>query len=188
VVIRNPWPQTISGSLRFVGPASWSISPGKHLFSIAAGQSARFPVVLSFPFTEEAGDKDLTALFEFNADKPYAVELDAPMELGLEDIEFEATLSLERPAGGGPADAVVLAVIKNTGEADRALYVFVSLPGHRRDERIIPRLEPGQTVIRRFRIDGAGPTLQDAAQLRTGVRETNGPAVLNRVLRLEDAR
>ena len=64
---------------------------------------------------EVAGKKRLTARFEFVADRQYDVELSAPMRLGLEAVELDATLSLEPDPETGGLDAVVTQMITNTG-------------------------------------------------------------------------
>src|SRR5690606_38032788 len=78
VELRNPWGRTISGSLQFTGPPGWRVAPLKHHFSLAAGQSMRLPIELSFPFAELAGPKHLAARFDFTANQHYNVELTAP--------------------------------------------------------------------------------------------------------------
>ena len=176
----NPWPRTISGSLRFTGPEGWDVQPIRHSFSIPAGGRVRLPVVMTFPLHEVAGNKTLTAEVDFVADRRYRVQLWTPLELGLPDVEFDASLTFE-----SAGDAVVTCLITNTGDAPRSLYVFANLFDHPRQERVVARIEPGESVIRRFRFEAARDELLDYP-LRTGIRETNGPAILNKRLDLSD--
>lgn len=183
VILRNPWGRTISGSLLFTGPESWQVQPVRHRFSLAAGQWMRLPVELSFPFAELAGPKRLTARIEFTADRHYEIELSAPMELGLPDVEFHPTVALEPGSKPGLVDAELVCIVTNTGGKPRSLSAFANLRGHPRQERSIARLLPGQSIVRRFTFHDL--TAEDRiAPLRAGIREINGPAVLNRLLPL----
>lgn len=180
VVVRNPWSRTINGRLQFTGPAGWQVQPAQHTFSLSPGQTMRLPVTMTFPFAELAGEKRLTARFDFTADRHYEVELFAPLELGLKDLDFDATLAL-RPAASGAADAVdaeVLCVLTNNGDKPMSLSLFAQLPGMVRQDRIIGSLQPGQSIVRRMRFEGLGPDQRKSA-IRAGARELNGPAALN---------
>lgn len=186
LTLTNPWPRTISGTLRFTGPEGWDVQPIRHSFSIPAGGRVRLPVTMTFPLHEVAGPKTLSAEVDFVADRRYRVHIWTPLELGLPDVEFDASLSLEEAeSGGATPDAVVTCLITSTGDTTRSLYVFANLFDHPRQERIVARLEPGETVVRRFRFEAARDELLDYP-LRTGIRETNGPAILNKRLDLSD--
>jgi len=179
IKLTNPYPTTISGRLIITGPSPWNISPLRHIFSLASGQTAELPVVMSFPLAEIAGPKRLTAHIEFDTDRHYSADLFAPMELGLEDIAFDAAVTME-PGPNGRTDAMVAAVITNNGQTPRSLYLFAILPEHPREERLIAELQPGQSIIRRLRFND----VKRGARLRAGVRETNGPTMLNHMLQL----
>ncbi|MEM1097211.1 MAG: hypothetical protein AAGH92_00345 [Planctomycetota bacterium] len=179
----NPWPMTINGRFTFTGPRGWTINPQRQVFALAPGATVEMPVAMSFPVNEPAGDKRLSARFEFTADRDYVVDMGAPMGLGLEDVRLEASLFVDRITNPGQADIVVTCILTNVGDNDQSLNVFVSMAGFPFREGIIPRLEPGQAAIRRFRFENAGPAAA-ANPILCGVRETNGPAVLNKHLRL----
>ena len=181
----NPWNVTLTGFFNITGPEDWTIRPRRHRFSIAPGGALRLPVALKFPINEVAGPKRLTADIEFTSDRRYAVEIAAPMVLGLEGVRFEPSLSIEPGKVPGTVDAAVTCIITNTGSEELSLNVFANLPGQSRKERLIPRLEPGQAVIRQFRfVDAAGALTE--SDIRLGVRETNGPAVLNKRVGIND--
>ncbi len=185
LTLTNPWPQTITGYFRITEPADWTITPRQHYFAVAAGQSAQFPVQLRFPISEVAGEKNLVARFDFRANQSYEVDLNAPMELGLSYVDFDASLSLEPNDETGELDAIITHLITNTGPKPVALYAFASMQGYPRQERIVARLKSGQSVIRRFRFSDAGDKL-DTIPIRAGVRETTGPAILNKVFTADD--
>ncbi|MEM9882050.1 MAG: hypothetical protein AAF800_03925 [Planctomycetota bacterium] len=183
--LTNPWPVTISGRFTITGPETWSVKPFRHAFSIGPGRSLELPVVLRFPVQEVAGEKRLTVDMEFTADRRYEVELAAPMRLGLEGVRLEASLAVEPGRAAGTTDAAVTCILTNTGDAPISLNLAAKLAGHPRRERLIPRLDPGQAVIRQFRFADAAAALR-GGDIRLNVRETNGPAVLNKTVGLYD--
>lgn len=188
LLLTNPWPRTITGELQIIGPKGWIASPSRHTFSIGAGQRVELPVTLRFPVSEVAGQKELVARFNFTADRQYQVDIETPLELGLEDVSFQATLAVEPsrdPEAPDALEAVVVALVTNTGTEPKSLFVFASLPQRPRQEVPVSQLEPGQTVLRTFRFPDAGRLIRDFA-IRAGVRQTNGPAMLNTRLNLSD--
>ncbi len=184
ITLANPFKQTISGKLTITGPDRWQNSPGTHFFSIASGRTVKLPFTLAFPISEVAGDKQLTARVEFRAEQAYVIDLATPIELGLPGIDFQATLALVDGKTPGTRDALVTAVITNEGDQEVSLHVFAALAGHPRLERPIPSLEPGESAVRSFRFNDAHEALTQYP-VRTGVRENNGPAILNHLLTLD---
>lgn len=185
ITLVNPWPTTISGHMQITGPKGWSAKPSRHFFSIASGRSAVLPVALSFPVSEVAGPTRLTARFQFTADQPMVIDMALPIEVGLADVKLNATVALVPGDKPGEEDATAAAVVTNTGNEMLSLYVVVILRGHPIQERIISDLEPGQTAVRRFRFSGAGQALRTGA-MRVGIREVNGPRILNQRLIIDD--
>src|SRR5690606_38598558 len=109
------------------------------------------------------------------------VDLSTELEVGLRDVSFDASLTMEPGSVPGSIDAVVTSLITNRGREPLSLYAFAAAPGYPRQERIISRLLPGQSIVRRFRFEDAAEKI-GASPIRAGLRETEGPAVLNRVL------
>ncbi len=184
LTLTNPWPMTISGHMRITGPKGWSSKPTRHFFSIPGGRSVTLPVALSFPVSEVAEPKHLKAHLEFTADEPMVIDLSLPIEVGLKDVTFNATVALV-PGADGLEDATAAAVVTNTGTEVLSLYVFGNLPGQPIQERIISQLTPGQSAVRRFRFPDAGQALRNHA-MRIGVREIDGPRMLNQRLSVDD--
>jgi len=185
IVLSNPWDRTINGTLTLTGLKSWRISPRRTNFNIAAGGTAEIPVTLSLPITEVAGDKALDVRFDLLADKRYVIDAETHFKLGLREADFDANLTLERNATTGKVDVVVTQVITNTGDRSISIYAFANLRGFPRQERIVARLGAGESVVRRFRFPDAAATLRDSS-IRVGLRETQGPAILNKVLSYDD--
>lgn len=185
ITLTNPWPMTISGYMRITGPKNWKSKPTRHFFSIPGGRSVTLPTALAFPVSEVAGDNKLTARFEFTADDPMVIDMSLPIEVGLKDITFNATIALSPGEQPGTEDASAAAVVTNTGDETLSLYVFANLRGHPIQQRIIAELDPGQSAVRRFNFPGAGQVLRDHA-MRLGVREVDGPRILNKRLGIDE--
>jgi hypothetical protein len=185
LTLTNPWPMTVSGNLQITGPEGWTSRPTRHFFSIPAGRTVTLPTALQFPVSEVAGPKQLTARFEFTADQTMVIDLALPIEVGLKDVTMNATVALGAGEDGQTEDAGAAAVVTNTGNQTLSLYVFANLPGHPIQERIVADLGPGETVVRRFHFPGAGRALRDNA-MRMGIREIDGPRMLNQRLSVED--
>ncbi len=183
LTFRNPWNRTITGSFIIQKPEGWTIEPRHQSFSLPAGGEMRVPVRLRFPFSEIGGLHDLEARFRFQADRAYDLRLLTPMELGLKDVDFNATATIQRNATTGEADVILTCVVTNRGAEARSLFVFASLKGFTRQEQVVSRLQPGASVIRRLRFPSGGLTLLKNP-IRCGLRELNGPAVLNRLVDL----
>jgi hypothetical protein len=184
ITLTNPWSRTITGYMHVVGPEGWNVEPRRSFFSIAAGDTMKIPLRLTFPVSEVAGHKRLAAHFDFVADQQYDVMLTAPMQVGMREVQFDASAVVERTASGS-VDLVVTGVITNRGGEPLSMYAFANVQGYARQERVIAELKPGQSMVRRFRFTGAGGL---AAQrvIRVGLRESNGPAVLNKLLAVSD--
>jgi hypothetical protein len=183
LTLTNPWSHTLSGTVTLTQPRDWRMEPRRSHFSIAPGQSVQLPLEIGLPVSETAGHKQLIARMDFTADEHYVLDVAVPIELGLRNVKFDATLALEKNAAGGTTDAIVTQVVTNTGTEALSLYTFAALPGYPRQERVIPQLEAGQSAVRKFRFVGAGADLGET-KVRTGLRETGGPTVLNKILSL----
>lgn len=185
LTIINPWSRTITGTMQIVGPVNWRISPGQTHFSIAAGGKMELPVQMIFPVSEVAGHKQLDVRMSFQADQSYNLHMHSPMELGLKNITFDASVSYVRNERTRKIDAVVSQFVTNTGTKPVSLYAFAQTQGFARQEGIISRLKAGQSIIRRFRFQDVASGDPLDQPLRVGLRETRGPAVLNEIIKLK---
>lgn len=182
LVLTNPWPRSIAGELVIIEPdRTWRIEPRQISFSIEAGQTKKFPVRVSVPVTATAGPKRLVAKASFAAATPYEVSLAAPLKLGLADLEMEAGLTTQLNPDTGKRDAVVTVFVTNTGQTPRSFYTFAIMTRRARQERIVSRLAPGDSIMRRFTFPGGGDSL-DTDKARAGIRDVLGPAMMNLLL------
>lgn len=181
--IYNPWPRTLNGYYIITGPERWTIQPQRKHISIAPGDTTEVPIAMRFPIHENGGYKQLTAAFVFNVGEDYQLTLTAPMELGLKGVDFEASVIVQPGRAPGTNDAIVTLSVTNTSEQRQSLNIFAGLQGHARRELIIPGIAPGEFVSRQIRFKDVGDQI-GRNPVRCGVRESNGPAVLNQTLEL----
>ncbi|MBY0113035.1 MAG: hypothetical protein K2Y21_09450 [Phycisphaerales bacterium] len=160
--ITNPWPTTISGRLVLIEPGggggkgardrSWRISPRLFPFSLAAGETAEFPLTVSFGPSEEIGtkafifDTDLTAIRAYDIFK-----VSTQMELGMKDLSFSVTAT---PRG----DSVELeATVSNQTKSALTLELTAFPPGNPRQNVDIGEVLAGNQAIRRFSVPNIYP-------------------------------
>ncbi len=183
VLLDNPWNDTITGTIRLRPPAGWRITPRIHTFSIQPGGQARLPITLIFTNRLLTGSTFAEAQVELVADREYTLNLRAPLEVGVEDLEFVASWHRDRSREDS-TDLIITESVTNTGDTGVTLTVFVSAPGLSRQRRSIGGLQPGQTATRTFRLaDGA--RLLPGRSIRIGVIRQDG-ARLNRILKIPD--
>jgi hypothetical protein len=176
LVFHNPWSRAVTGQLRLTGAERWDIQPRLINFSVPPGQDLKVPLEVSFPINELAGFKSIAAHMELDADRLYHLDLAAGLTIGLPDVEVEPTIAVE-PNPQGSNDVVVTLATTNRGATDQSFYAFAAAPQQPRVERIIASLKQDQASVKRFRFPFT-PELAGKA-IRVGLRQTNGPAILN---------
>ncbi|UCD73937.1 MAG: hypothetical protein JSV91_09075 [Phycisphaerales bacterium] len=185
IVLHNPWEVTISGTIRIHSAGPLHITPHLAEFIIPPGEEARLPIEIITDRSIIAGRKRIDATVNVNADRTYQLDLHTNIEIGLENIELVAAYqSVPNPLTGAD-DLVISQYVTNT--ADRRLNLTVSLlaPGVSQRRRDVAALDPGQTAVRTFRIEG-GVELLSGQSIRLGVSERDGIARLNQLLDIPD--
>ena len=180
LMVTNPWSQNISGRLHIDGLPRWAINPRSIRLDVPANKTIAVPIAMTFPVSELAGEKHLTASMQLQADRSYDISVNMRLKIGLEDIEYQPTLSVRRGKSGGE-DVVISALVNNRGDRDRSLYAFALAPDLPRQQRLIMKLGPGESTIKQFRFVGAAESLS-GGQIRVGLREVNGSAAINQLL------
>ncbi len=185
ITLANPWSRTISGYMIITGPTAWTIRPQRTFFSISAGESRTFDTALRFPASEVAGRKKLTARFEIAGPREYRIDASTRMELGLPDVEFDANLTLAPNNKTGKLDALITCTISNVGDKPVSLRAFAVMAGQARQMKPVSGLKPAQSVLKHFRFEDVASVIQ-TTNIRVGLRELAGPAVLNHILTAGD--
>ena len=183
LVVTNPWPVAINGSLRLVEPASWSFSPQLVHFTIAPGEVARFPVETSFGLSEEAGVHQLRAEVRLNASKQYpTIAVNAAIDLGLKNIDLLPSYQIRRSDEGD--DVIVTLLVVNTGQESTTLMTYAQAPNMKRQQAPISDLPPRGAAVRSFVFRHAADDLE-GADVQVGIIESVGLGRLTRRLHIE---
>ncbi len=180
LTLANPWPRTVTGHVRLTNLTNWKLRPRLIRFSIPAGGTFEVPLEVAIPVSEVAGPKKLEAKVYIEADRNHDIVATVPLEVGLRDIELNANLVLETQ-DDGTQTAVITVLLTNRGNDTLNFYAFAQAPGRPAQQRIISSLKPDQTVMKRFRFTDATKDLS-AKRIRIGLREMDGPAVMNKIL------
>lgn len=157
IVLRNPWPMRITGQVQVKDADSvqqrrtdWTFWPqGVVDFAVGPGEELRIPLTISFGASQIAGIKDLWLVAKVQADREYPpIRLRAPLEIGLEELDLQAEVTLS-PDLNGP-DVIVVASVTNKSGRTRALRLESAAWGFPSQQLHISNLAPGQTASRRF--------------------------------------
>ena len=172
--LTNPYRQPLTGTVRLRGPAGWTLSPPTLTVSLAPGESADFGVNIDLPVNARAGRNLIVADVDAAADAvPVRLSVPVPMAVGLADVGVQSSAFRE---GGA---VVVQQRITNYGPRPIDYVAYAVCPGRPREERLVTALPPGRTTLKRYRFADVGP---DAVTLKAGVRESDGPRVLNELV------
>lgn len=184
-VLTNPWPMTVSGTLRITDPKGWKIEPRVIAFDIPSGGERRIQAELSFGLGEEAGLKHVVADADIQADRRHTgIRLAAPLEVGLASMQLTPSYAIvSNPTGGAP-DVVITLSVTNSGQSPETVQVFAMAPGFPREGAPVSALGPGETAVRRFRFPNAAPGLLNK-RVRVGLIDVEGAGRLNKSLLIQ---
>lgn len=167
----NPYRQAIGGTVKLKGPAGWTLNPPTFTFTLNPGEVFDRELTIEFPYNSFAGPKIINAEFSLQNDGGNAISVPITLNLGLSDVGMQ-TLALR---DGG--DVVVQQMITNYGDKPIDYNAFAVYPGQARQERLVTKLAPGRTTIKRYRFTGA--KVEAGTKVRLGVKELEGSRILN---------
>lgn len=168
----NTYPTAISGTLHLAAPKGWTLTPATVNFTLNPGETFDRTVSIEFPFNSPAGPRTIQAEFAIQATgKPVSFQMPLTVKLGLSQV------SLQTMAIRDGRDVIVQMVIQNYGDKPIDYTAFALAPGQQRQERLITGLAPGRSIVRKVRFDGG--KLPPGAKVRVGLKEMDGPRVLN---------
>lgn len=189
IVLDNPWPIAATGRLVVTEPGgydpdaqtrdrTWEITPRSIPFEIAAGESARLPVMIAFSRAVEAGAVEFVLDMQIVAERDYGwVRARVPARVGLDGVELD--VAYRKPMAGPDADLIVEATVTNTGETTRSFDAFAFAAGMPRVRASIGALEPGQSAVRYFPFSNAAATL-GGKRVVVSIAEADGPGRLTK--------
>jgi hypothetical protein len=167
----NTFAQTLNGELRLRPPSGWTLTPQSISFSLRPGQTLDRQLTIEFPFNSTAGPKQIEARFKLQAEQDLDFTVPLVLHLGLSDIGVQTVAVREG------SDLVVQQLITNYGQTQLDYTAFAICPGRSRQERLVIGIDPGATVIKKYRFIDVpiGGTLK----IRTGLKENTGPRMYN---------
>jgi len=182
LVMKNPWPETVTGRVRLTGPEHWRLAPRVQQVAIDPGGELRLPVELSLGVAEEAGRHTVAVEAELNVGREtHRLDLDPTIEVGLADVTLTGGVRLVKVPGQGESDVVVVAIVTNVGSDPVTMTVSALAPGEARKQAPISSLAPGDAAVRQFRFEEAAGRLSGRV-VRLTLTEAGGADRLNRTL------
>lgn len=171
----NPYDQPVTGQIRIRPPEGWTVSPKVERFALAPRQRWTSNVEVIFPYNASAGLKKLDVTIDIDARRTWSVEAPAYFYLALEEVAFDVVQST------GPDGALeVQQIITNRTDQPLSFDCFVQVPQRPRQTRTVQNLAPGATAVKLFRFPNVASLR--GQELRAGLREVAGPALLNRTI------
>jgi len=201
VLLANAYNEPLTGSLRLQLPKGWTAEPSILPVVLAPGASLRQAVTLRYPFTENAGPKEIGARFTPDVAPPgnpiglTHLDLIFPVAITSEQVEMEGFTLIQ-----SNGDISLQQVITNISGAPLDGQAYALLPGFPRQQRYIVGLQPGQTTVKRFifpastfiaadgksRLSAAEITKFMAQQSATlGIRQNDGKTLLTKAIPFE---
>lgn len=176
----NPYPVPINGRLRLQGPQGWTVVAQQPSFSLAPNETYDAPVTIEFPYSSFAGTKTIDCDVELQGAETRQFKVPVLLKLGLGDIGLSTIALRDRN------DIIVQQVITNYSNRPVNYTAYVSVPGSARQERLVTDLNPGKTVIKKYRFNQVRfPDNQAPKVVRSGVKETEGTRVLNEEVQIQ---
>lgn len=171
IQLTNTGREVLSGVLRLLGPDRWEIDPHLFAVNVPSGESAEFPVDIRFASNESAGTKALTV--QMLLDQPADLYLEQTLALGLEleNIDVWAYAVME-------GDRLVLRHgLTNRTDQSLSFRAYATVPGRGRQNRVIAKLEPGQSVSNEYHFPNASALRHRTVRL--SLKEVGGPRIHN---------
>jgi hypothetical protein len=183
LVMTNPWEFTITGTLHLAPPENWRITPRTHEIVLSPGQQLRVPIDVVLDRSVLGGRKQLDVDVRLVADREYEFTQRVDLEVGLREIDFSAHWSLVPNESTGAVDLIISQYVTNRGDRPLNLSTYVTAPGLSQRRRMIGGLEPGQTIVRHFRIE-RGAEIMAGKIIHVGLAEQDGSARLRKALEI----
>ncbi len=167
----NPYTQPIGGTLKIHGPPGWNFNPPTFNFTLNAGENFDREVAIEFPYNGVAGPQAVSAEFNLQTDRHVQFIEPLPLTLGLSDVGTQCMAYRDK------GDVMVQQMITNYGEKPITYSTFAAYPGRPRIERLVNSLNPGQTVIKKYRF--LKVSTGKSSRIRVGLKEIDGTRILN---------
>ncbi len=171
IILENPWPVSVSGTLTILGPDTLNISPRTHGFTMPAGGAARLPIVFSVPRSMPSGPTNVRVAISGIATEPFRATIETPLDLGNPSVRLEPTWRLTRSIESGSIDVILTLRVTNIGRKPIEVDAFAVADGYTQSRKAISTLEPGASAVRVFHF-ASGAKRLSGRDIRAGVHDT----------------
>lgn len=169
--LKNTLPQSITGRVNIRGPQNWSIEPRSAEFRLAPGAPWKQPLEVVQP-NDVAGGRQMVRLdFEIQADRLYRFTMYRPLEVTLDDVNFEGQAMLNNRG-----EMEVRQRLTNQGKKPASFRCDLLVPDRRRQSTEV-LIQPAGKSEMTYRLPNGEQLLDKAIWLRA--EEIDGPRVLN---------
>lgn len=156
----------IAGVLQLTVPRYWEVKPVYMAFSLQPGETFERELRMRVPNNESAGRKMLLARMTMETGGQGTFEIPIALELGMRDVDV-TTFAMTRDQS-----VVVRQIVTNRSASPLSFAGFVAAPGRPRISRVIPNIQPGQTLTKDYTLPSAESLV--GRSIRVGLREIRG--------------
>jgi len=177
LVFVNTSSEPVTGVIRLRSPRGWRITPSRIPISLQPGGRIEKPLEIRLPSNEPVGSKIIYADITVDARKIYRITAPTKLEVTLPGIDAYAF------ADASGENIVIRQVLTNRTNEEVNFMGFAILPEVGRQERLFTHVQPGQTVIKEYILPRSS-LKAGVNRIRLGLREVNGPRLLNQEVQL----
>lgn len=175
LVVSNPWPTAMSGTLTILAPDELGLAPKVHRFTAPAGGEARLPFVFSVPRRFVSGVTTVRATIEGTATDPFVATVEAPLEVGFREVSVDHSWRLARSIESGAVDLILTLRVTNVSDRPIDVEAYAVADGYTQNKKPISALAPGSTAVRVFPFPD-GVRRLSGRDIRAGVHDADGDA------------
>ncbi len=173
LVVKNPYPTSMSGTVAIADKPHWDITPRQQAFTAPVNGEARMSFRVTLPRSAVGEECTLGADLEFAAGETHRVHVLAKALIDWPGIELARSWRLARSVETGHIDVVVSVAVTNRSNAPLDLEAFAVAKDFTQNRKPVRRLAPGQTAVRTFQFpDGARRLSGETVYL--GVNDLDG--------------
>jgi hypothetical protein len=140
----NGFDRAISGHLRLRVPKGWTVDPQTIKFNLAEGERLVQQLSVVVPYNETVGQKDFLADFTVEAKATYRFMAVAPVDFEMATARTRAVVFQDGQ------NLVIEQEVTCTANQPVTFQAYVQIPGRPMMNQVMPKVNPGETVVRRY--------------------------------------
>jgi len=159
----NAFKRGVSGRIRLRIPKGWNVDPAIIRFNLSEGERFVQPLSVTVPYNETVGHKEFLAEFTVDAKATYRFMAVARVSFEMRTAATKAVVFQEGP------NLVVEQEVTCIASRPVSYHAYLQIPGRPMRNHFIPRVQPGESVIKRYLLPYT-PSLESKTAL-VGVRD-----------------